>query len=116
MLIRAAFDGWLCIRGFCPLRYLHYLTYVKTGDALWRNRSFVQMELLLRAQNVNASSVHHGAIHSSFRLETMSFTSNDRGHSPGLKARVLLHPRNLFVHSLANAARIVAVPTCVPDS
>ena len=71
--------------------YLNYLTFVKTGDALWRNRSFVQMETLLRAQNRNASSVHHGAIHSSFRLDTMTFTSNDRGHSPGLKVDLVSH-------------------------
>lgn len=71
--------------------YLNYLTYVRTGDALWRNRSFVQMALLLRAQNRNTSSVHHGAIHSSFRLDTMAFTSNDRGHSPGLKVDLICH-------------------------
>jgi hypothetical protein len=71
--------------------YLNYLAYLKTGDALWRNRSFVQMGLLLQAQNRNTSSVHHGAIHSSFRLDTMSFTSNDRGHSPGLKVDLISH-------------------------
>ena len=65
--------------------YLEYLMFVRSGDELWRNRSFVQMNTVLGGQNRNLSSVHHGAIHSSFRLDKMQYTSNDRGHSPGLK-------------------------------
>ena len=69
--------------------YLEYLVHVKTGDPLWRSRSFTQAEFILKAQNTNESSFHHGAIHSSFRLDKQIFTSNDRGHSPGLKTDLI---------------------------
>jgi hypothetical protein len=79
--------GYISLASQSISAYLEYLIHVKTGDAssLWRNRSFMQADFILKAQNANASSFHFGAIHSSFRLDKQAFTSDDRGHSPGLK-------------------------------
>ena len=60
-------------------------TDFQSGDELLRNRSGQQLDWILEAQNTNASSPHFGAIHSTFELWDKRFTSNDRGHSPGLK-------------------------------
>ena len=77
--------GYISLASQSISAYLEYVVYVQTGDPLWRNRSFTQAEFILKAQNANESSVHYGAVHSSFRLDKQVFTSNDRGHSPGLK-------------------------------
>jgi hypothetical protein len=77
--------GYISLASQSISAYLEYVVYVQTGDPLWRNRSFTQAEFILKAQNANESSVHYGAVHSSFRLDTQVFTSNDRGHTPGLK-------------------------------
>jgi hypothetical protein len=60
-------------------------TDFQSGDEQLRNRSGQQLDWILQAQNTNASSPHFGAIHSTFELWDKRFTSNDRGHSPGLK-------------------------------
>ena len=57
----------------------------QSGVELLRNRSVQQLDWIIEAQNTNASSVHYGAIHSTYELWDQKFTSNDRRHSPGLK-------------------------------
>lgn len=76
---------YICITSQSLSAYVNYRAWLRTGDMVWRNRSFEQIEFILKAQNTNLSSYHFGVIHSSYRLDRNEFTSNDRGHSPGLK-------------------------------
>ena len=72
---------FICLTSSSLSAYTDY----QSGDELLRNRSGQQLDWILRAQNTNESSVHYGAIHSTYELWDQRFTSDDRGHSPGLK-------------------------------
>lgn len=65
--------------------YFEYLLYQITGDLLWRQRCFEQMDFVLGAQNAEVSSIHFGAMHTAYDLGRRAFDSNDRGRNVGYK-------------------------------
>ena len=65
--------------------YFEYLLYEMTGDPLWRQRCFEQMDFVLAAQDTDPSSVHYGAMHTAFDLGKRAFDSDDRGRNVGYK-------------------------------
>jgi hypothetical protein len=65
--------------------YFEYLVYQKTGDPVWRQRAFEQMDFLLRAQNTEPVHPHYGAIHTAYDLPKAAFDSDDRGVNIGYK-------------------------------
>jgi len=69
--------------------YFEYLIYEMNGDEFWRQRSFEQMDFILKAQNNDFNSRHYGAIHTAF--ESGSFNSNDRGNNVGYKPDLNSH-------------------------
>jgi hypothetical protein len=65
--------------------YFEYLLYERTGDPLWRERCFEQMDFVLGAQETDPSSIHYGAMHTAFDLGKRAFDSDDRGENVGYK-------------------------------
>jgi len=65
--------------------YFEYLLYEMTGDPLWRQRCFEQMDFVLRAQETNPASVNYGAVHTAYDLSREAFDSDDRGNNVGYK-------------------------------
>ncbi len=48
--------------------YFDYLLYEMTGDPMWRDRAFVQMDFIREGQNWDESSLNYGAVHTSYVL------------------------------------------------
>lgn len=48
--------------------YFDYLLYELTGDSLWRERTFVQMDFIREGQNWDETSINYGAVHTSYVL------------------------------------------------
>jgi hypothetical protein len=65
--------------------YFEYLLYEMTGDVLWRERCFEQMDFVLRAQDTDPASVNYGAMHTACDLGKRAFDSDDRGSNVGYK-------------------------------
>lgn len=65
--------------------YFEYLIYEMTGEPLWRQRCFEQMDFVLRAQNSDPTDMHYGAFHTAFDLGKQEFDSDDRGRNVGYK-------------------------------
>ncbi len=65
--------------------YFEYLLYERTGDSLWRERCFEQMDFVLGAQETDWSSIHYGAMHTAYDLGKRAFDSDDRGGNLGYK-------------------------------
>ncbi len=64
---------------------LQYRLYELTGDALWRNRSFEQMDFILKAQNTDRKDPHFGVFHTTYNIRPRTFDSGDRGGNVGYK-------------------------------
>lgn len=65
--------------------YFEYLLYDITGDPLWRQRCFEQMDFVLKAQDTDPASVNYGVMHTAFDLGKQAFDSDDRGSNVGYK-------------------------------
>jgi hypothetical protein len=65
--------------------FFEYLVFEKTGDPIWRQRCFEQLEFMLGAQNTDPYHMHYGAFHTAFDLGKQAFDSNDRGENVGYK-------------------------------
>lgn len=65
--------------------YFEYLLYEMTGDPLWRQRCFAQMDFVLKAQDTDPASVNYGVFHTAFDLGKRVFDSDDRGSNVGYK-------------------------------
>jgi hypothetical protein len=65
--------------------YFEYLLYEKTDDALWRQRSFEQMDFVLGGQDTDPNSANYGVIHTAYDLGKKVFDSDDRGSNVGFK-------------------------------
>jgi hypothetical protein len=48
--------------------YFDYMLYEFTGDPLWRERAFEQMDFVLEGQNNDKNSLNYGAVHTSYTL------------------------------------------------
>ena len=48
--------------------YFDYRLYEMTGDPMWRDRAFVQMDFVLEGQNSDSTSLNYGAVHTSYVL------------------------------------------------
>jgi len=77
--------------------YFDYLLYEMTGDPLWRERAFEQMDFIVEGQNRDREDFNYGAIHTTYQLEWMDeygpsgpgFNSDDRfnvGYKPDICA------------------------------
>jgi hypothetical protein len=67
-----------------------YMLYELTDDALWRQRSFEQMDFILTGQITDLEDPLYGYIHTAFSLVDYGpagkgFNSYDRGSNPGYK-------------------------------
>jgi len=71
--------------------YFEYLLYEMTGDSLWRERCFEQMDFMLGAQDADPSSIHYGAMHTAYDLGKHAFDSDDRGNNSGYKPDLNAH-------------------------
>jgi hypothetical protein len=61
-------------RIICPAEspinaYMDYLLYEQTGNAMWRQRAFDAMGLMLRAQHTDPNDPHFGAIETNYELD-----------------------------------------------
>ncbi len=65
--------------------YLEYRLFEITGETLWRDRAFKQMDVMAAAQITDPRHLHHGAINTIYDLRTGNIDSSDRGHNRGLK-------------------------------
>ena len=71
--------------------YFDYLLYELTGDKMWRQRSFEQMDFILKAQNTNREDPNYGYIQTTYSLSEgygpsgIGFNSDDRGSNIGWK-------------------------------
>jgi len=65
--------------------FFEYLVFEKTGDLIWRQRCFEQIDFMLGAQNTDPSHRHYGAFHTAFDLGKQAFDSDDRGNNVGYK-------------------------------
>lgn len=65
--------------------YFEYLLYEMTGEELWRQRCFEQMDFVLGAQDTDMASVNYGAMHTAYDLGKQTFDSDDRGNNVGYK-------------------------------
>lgn len=70
--------------------YFEYEMWRATGDALWRNRSFAQMDFWLGGQLRNASSSLDGAFVTTYLLPNGPYTYMDRAN-PGWKLDMNAH-------------------------
>jgi hypothetical protein len=77
--------------------YFDYLLYELTGDAIWRERAFEQLDFIVQGQNLDRDDFNYGAIHTTYQLEWMQdygksgpgFNSDDRfnvGYKPDVTA------------------------------
>jgi len=84
--------------------YFDYLIFEMTGDPVWRQRAFEQMNFIIQGQNRDPNDFNYGAVHTTYQLEWMDdygpsgpgFNSDDRfniGYKPdvcALLARYML--------------------------
>jgi hypothetical protein len=77
--------------------YFDYLMYEMTGDPLWRQRAFEQMDFIIQGQNRDPDDFNYGAIHTTYQLVWLEdygphgpgFNSDDRfniGYKPDICA------------------------------
>lgn len=77
--------------------YFDYLLYEMTGERLWRQRAFDQMDFIIQGQNRDRTDFNFGAVHTTYQLEWMDdygpsgpgFNSDDRfnvGYKPDICA------------------------------
>ena len=76
--------------------YFDYLVYELTGDPMWRERAFQQMDFILTGQNVDPEDPNYGVVHTAFSLVDYGpagkgFNSVDRGTNPGWKPDLNAH-------------------------
>ncbi|MBN1421380.1 MAG: hypothetical protein JXP34_21585 [Planctomycetes bacterium] len=71
--------------------YFEYRIFERTGDPLWRERAFSQMDFTLKAQDRDPKSIHAGAIHTAYDLGKGEFDSADRGNNIGYKPDLIAH-------------------------
>lgn len=77
--------------------YFDYLLYELTGDKMWRERAFEQMDFILRAQNTNREDPNYGYIQTTYSLSEgygpsgIGFNSDDRGNNIGWKPDIDAH-------------------------
>lgn len=63
--------------------YFDYLLYEMTGDSLWRERAFAQMDFIAQGQIRDRNDFNYGAIHTTYQLEPLK----DYGpHGPGFNS------------------------------
>lgn len=65
--------------------YFEYLLYEETDDPLWRQRSFEQMDFMVKGQDTDPNSVNFGVLHTAYDLGKQAFDSDDRGSNVGYK-------------------------------
>jgi hypothetical protein len=65
--------------------YFEYKLFEITGDPIWRQRSFEQLDFVLKSQNKVPNNRHYGAFHSAYDLQKNIFDSDDRGRNVGYK-------------------------------
>jgi len=77
--------------------YFDYLLYELTGDRMWRQRAFEQMDFILKGQNTDPTDFNYGAVHTTYSLTPsksygptdVGFNSDDRwniGYKPDIDA------------------------------
>jgi hypothetical protein len=76
--------------------YFDYLIYEFTGDPIWRERAFDQMDFILTGQNLDPEDPNYGVVHTAFSLVDYGpagkgFNSVDRGTNPGWKPDLNAH-------------------------
>jgi len=76
--------------------YFDYLIYELTGDPIWRERAFQQMDFILTGQNTDPEDPNYGVVHTAFSLVDYGpvgkgFNSVDRGTNPGWKPDLNAH-------------------------
>jgi hypothetical protein len=87
--------------------YFDYLLYEMTGDSLWRQRSFEQMDFIAQGQNRDIDDFNYGAIHTTYQLEWLDdygahgpgFNSDDRfniGYKPDICALLVRYMLQLW--------------------
>lgn len=87
--------------------YFDYLLYEMTGDQLWRQRSFEQMDFISQGQNRDTEDFNYGAIHTTYQLEWLDdygphgpgFNSDDRfniGYKPDICALLVRYMLQLW--------------------
>jgi len=77
--------------------YFDYLVHELTGDKMWRQRAFEQMDFILKAQNTNREDPNYGYIQTTYSLTEgygpsgVGFNSDDRGSNIGWKPDINAH-------------------------
>lgn len=65
--------------------FFEYLIYEITGENIWRQRCFEQMDFMLPAQQNDPAHHAYGAFHTAYDLGKLDFDSDDRGNNVGFK-------------------------------
>lgn len=65
--------------------YFEYRLFEITADPIWRQRSFEQLDFVLKSQDKELTSRHFGVFHSAYDLRKNAFDSDDRGRNTGYK-------------------------------
>ena len=60
--------GWVYLANTLQSAYLEYRLYELTGDSLWRQRAFEQMEFLRKAQVTDPADPNYGAVHTTYQI------------------------------------------------
>ncbi|MDZ7765943.1 MAG: hypothetical protein U5K00_16255 [Melioribacteraceae bacterium] len=80
-----------------------YKIFELTGDPLWRQRAFEQMDFISKGQNLNSEDPNYGYIHTAYSLVDYGpagkgFNSYDRGSNIGYKVDLNIYLGRYILH------------------